>query len=123
VIKSSTWLRVIGDAIAVWAGGDCRIACDTIAEMGGEEGVAGGAALVGTRAFDGILAFLDCFWLVFFSRLKKGLDPLGPDSVARTSRMNMNIHHFPFARGHRGGSRVMARCMRCVWKLGWKSTQ
>jgi hypothetical protein len=92
--------------------------------MGGEEGVAGGAALVGARAFGGVLAFLDLFLLVFFGKLKKGLDPSGPgSSAARTSRMNMNIHCFPFARGHRGGSKVMAQHMRCVWKLGWKSTQ
>jgi hypothetical protein len=73
--------------------------------MRGEDGVAGRAALIDVRAFGGVLAFLGYFWLVFFSKSKKGLG----SSVMRTSRMKTNIQCFPFPRGHRGGSRVIAQ--------------
>jgi len=102
-----------------WAGEDHKTACVTVSGMGGEEGGAGKVALGGARAFDGVLTFFDLFQLFFFGNSKKELDPsgLGP-SDARTSKTNTNIHCFPFATGQWGGSRAMACCMRCVWKLG-----
>ena len=56
---------------------------------------------------------------LLFSMSKKVVGP----SLAITSRRNMNITHFPFAMGQRGGSRAMACCTRCVWNWGRKSTQ
>jgi hypothetical protein len=71
----------------------------------GGAGGAGGAALGGAEAFDSNLTFFDLFWLVFFESSKKGLDSLGPDSSdARTSKINTNIHCFPFTTGQREGS-------------------
>jgi len=50
------------------------------------------------------------FSVLFFGRSKKVIGP----SPAITLRRNTNITHFPFATGKRGGSRVIAHCMRCM---------
>ena len=63
-----------------WASEDLNIAWVTTAEIEGERGVAGGAALGGAGAFDGNLTFLCLFQPAFFGSLKKCLDPSGPGS-------------------------------------------
>src|SRR6267142_1757168 len=100
------------------------IACSSVVSIEGEGDGGWEVALGGAGAFDGILAFLDLFWPFFFNSSKKGLDPSGLDSsVMRISKIYTNIHRFPFATGQRGGIRARAHWTRCVWKVGWKSTQ
>jgi len=95
--------------------GVLSIACINAVGKEGEGDGGWEAALGGAGAFDGTLTFFDLFQPFFFGNSKKGLDPLGLDSSAvRISKINTNIHCFPFATGQRGGNRERAHRTRCV---------
>jgi len=113
-IVRPTRLDSAAEAAKAWEGVHI-IACVTVLEIGGEEVGAGGAALGGAGAFDGILHFFGPHQQVFFGSLKKGLNPSGPGpSDVSTSKTKTNIHFLPFSTGHEGGSRVRACCTRCM---------